>query len=163
MEFFRHAESWVLVSFILFVALLVYLKVPAMLATMLDARSSKIAKELDDARHLREEAAALLAEYQKKRADAEKQADDIIARAKADMVAYTAEAKKKLADGMERRVKQAENKIAQAEAAATKDVRSAAADLAIAAAASLLKEKSKGAGGAKQIAESIAAVKARLN
>ena len=71
MEFFRHAESWVLVSFILFLGLLVYLKVPAMLGKMLDERASKISKELDDARKLREDAAALLEEYKKKRADAE--------------------------------------------------------------------------------------------
>jgi hypothetical protein len=41
MEFFRHAESWVLVSFILFIALLVYLKVPALVAKILDERAAK--------------------------------------------------------------------------------------------------------------------------
>ena len=65
MEFFGHAESWVLVSFILFIALLVYLKVPAMLGKMLDARAAKIAHELDSARKLRQDAEALLAEYKK--------------------------------------------------------------------------------------------------
>ena len=52
MSFFGEPESWVLVSFILFLALLVYLKVPGMVAKMLDDRSAKISKELDDARKL---------------------------------------------------------------------------------------------------------------
>ena len=68
-------EFWVLISFILFIGLLVYLKVPAKVATMLDERAARIAKELDEARRLREEAQGLLAEYQRKRRDAEKEAE----------------------------------------------------------------------------------------
>ncbi len=163
MEFFRHAENWVLVSFILFLALLAYLKVPAMLGKMLDDRASKIAKELDDARKLREEAAALLDEYKKKRATAEKEAAEIIAGARADAQAFASDSKKKLADTMDRRAKQAEQKIAQAEAAAVKDVRNAASDLAIARAADIFSTSAKGKGGENLVAESIAAVKSRLN
>ncbi len=163
MEFFRHAENWVLVSFILFLALLAYLKVPAMLGKMLDDRASKIAKELDDARKLREEAAALLDEYKKKRATAEKEAAEIIAGARADAQAFASDSKKKLADTMDRRAKQAEQKIAQAEAAAVKDVRNAASDLAIARAADIFSTSAKGKGGENLVAELIAAVKSRLN
>ena len=67
-------------------------------------------------------------------------------------------------EAIERRTKQAETKIAQAEAAAAKDVRSRAADLAVAAAASLLKDGMKGKGGeGPRLLNSIAAVKNRLN
>jgi F-type H+-transporting ATPase subunit b len=163
MEFFGHAESWVLVSFILFLALLAYLKVPAMLGKMLDERSAKIAKDLDDAKNLRTEAAALLDEYKKKRADAEKQAQDILSSAKADAEAYGVEAKRKLSEALDRRAKQAEQKIAQAETAAIKDVRNAATDLAIGAATKTLKDRSKGAGGEGLIDESVNTVKNRLN
>lgn len=163
MEFFRHAESWVLVSFVLFLALLAYLKVPAMLGRMLDERAGKISNELDEARRLREEAAALLEDYRKKRSDAEQEAVAIVAQARADAEAFAADSRKKLAEALVRRTKQAEQKIAQAEAAAAKDVRSAAADLAIAAAASLLKDGAKGKAGEGLVSESIAAVKARLN
>ncbi|HLF21962.1 MAG TPA: F0F1 ATP synthase subunit B, partial [Aestuariivirga sp.] len=62
MEIFRSPENWVAVSFLLFAGLLVYLKVPALLARMLDERSAKIAGELAEAQKLREEAQALLAE-----------------------------------------------------------------------------------------------------
>ena len=64
----RDPATWIAVAFILFIALGIYLKVPAMLAKMLDERADKISKELAEARKLREEAQALLAEYQKKRA-----------------------------------------------------------------------------------------------
>ena len=162
MEFFRHAESWVLVSFILFIALLVYLKVPALLAKMLDERAAKIAKELDEAKRLRKEAETLLAEYKKKRSDAEAEAKDIIAAAKAEAEAYAEESAKKLTEALARRQAQAEQKIAMAEAAAVKDVRAAAADLAMSAAAALLKDAVSGKTGEKLVTDSIAAVKSRL-
>ncbi len=163
MEFFRHAESWVLVSFILFVGLLVYLKVPAMLGKMLDERAAKISKELDDARKLRDDAAALLEEYKKKRSDAEQEAAAIVAQARADAEAYAADSRKKLTETLARRTKQAEQKIAQAEAAAVKDVRLAATELAVAAATRLIKEGVSAKQSEGLIAESISAVKSRLN
>jgi F-type H+-transporting ATPase subunit b len=86
-----------------------------------------------------------------------------VAQAKADADAFAHEAQKKLAETVERRTRQAEQKIAQAEAAAIKDVRETAASLAIAAATRLVGETAKGAKGAKLIEESIAAVKTRLN
>jgi F-type H+-transporting ATPase subunit b len=162
MEFFRHPENWVLVSFILFLALLAYLKVPAMLAKMLDERAAKISKELAEAKRLRHEAEVLLAEYKKKRSDAEAEAKDIIAAAKTEAEAYAEESAKKLKDALARRQAQAEQKIALAEAAAIKDVRAAAADLAMSAAAALLKDGAKGKTGEKLVAESIAAVRTRL-
>ena len=163
MEFFGHAESWVLVAFILFIILLVYLKVPAMVARMLDERSAKIAKDLDEARKLREEAQALLTSYQEKRVEAEKDAVNIIAQAKIDAEEYGAEARRKLGETLERRAKQAEQKIAQAEAQAIKEVRTVATDIAVAAATRLVAEAAKGPKGAGLIAESIEAVKTRLN
>lgn len=159
----REPETWVAVAFVLFVGLGIYLKVPAMLAKMLDERADKIGKELAEARKLREEAQALLAEYQKKRAEAEKDAANIVAQAKIEAEVYSVETRKKLAETIERRTKQAAQKIAQAEAAAIKEVRSTATEAAIAAASRLVGEAVQGAKGGKLIDESIAAVKSRLN
>ncbi|MBI2717747.1 MAG: ATP F0F1 synthase subunit B [Rhizobiales bacterium] len=163
MSFFREAESWVLVAFLLFIALLVYLKVPAMAAKMLDERSARIAKELDEARKLREEAEALLAAYEKKRAEAEKLAADIVAQARADAVDYGIESRRKMGDMLDRLTKHAEQQIAQAEAAAVKEVRNAVIDVAVAAAETLTADAVKGAKGAALVDQSIAAVKSRLN
>lgn len=160
---FGHAETWVAVAFVLFVALLIYLKVPAKIAAMLDERSARIAKELAEAKKLREEAQALLDEYRKKRTQAEKDAEDIVALARKEAEAYAHETRAKLTETLERRTKQAEQKIAQAEQQAVKDVRTAATDVAISAATELLATATEGAKGAKLIEESIAAVKSRLN
>jgi F-type H+-transporting ATPase subunit b len=64
---------------------------------------------------------------------------------------------------VERRRKQAEDKIARAEAQAVEDVRAAAVDMAVAAAEKILREKAAGAGGAALIDESIRTLKTRLN
>ena len=160
---FHEAETWVAVAFVLFIGLGIYLKVPAMLAKMLDERADKIGKELAEAKKLREEAQALLAEYQKKRAEAEKDAANIVAQAKLEAESYSVETRKKLEETIERRTKQAAQKIAQAEAAAIKEVRTTATEAAIAAASKLVGEAVQGAKGTKLIDESIAAVKSRLN
>lgn len=160
---FAEAETWVAVAFALFVALLIYLKVPAKVAAMLDERSTRIAKELAEAKKLREEAQALLNEYKKKRTQAEKDAEDIVALARKEAEAYAHETRAKLTETLERRTKQAEQKIAQAEQQAVKDVRTAATDVAISAATELLATATEGAKGAKLVEESIAAVKSRLN
>jgi F-type H+-transporting ATPase subunit b len=160
---FAEAETWVAVAFILFVVLLIYLKAPGKLIAMLDERSERIAKELAEARKLREEAQALLAEYQGKRAEAEKTAAQIIEQAKKEAEAYAIETRQKLAEMIERRGKQAEQKIAQAEAQAVKDVRATITDLAIAAATELVGTAAKGAKGEALIDDSIRAVKSRLH
>ncbi len=74
MEFLAEPETWVAVGFVMVIGILLYVGVPKMVATMLDARAAGIKAELDEARRLREEAAALLAGYQKKAAEAEREA-----------------------------------------------------------------------------------------
>ena len=160
MEFFHHAESWVLVSFLLFVGLFIYLKVPKIFVRLLDEHSFKVKSQLDEARKLREEAAAMLADYKKKQADAEQQAADIIASAKTEAEQFAADSRQKMTETLDRRTKQAMQKIAQAEAAATKDVRARVTDLAIAAASNLIAGQKS---NPKLIEESIAAVKSKMN
>jgi F-type H+-transporting ATPase subunit b len=156
-------------TFYAFLALVIFLIIAARagafrtMAAGLDGRAARISKDLDDARKLREEAQALLDSYKQKRLEAEKEAAGIIAQAKADAEEYAAEARRKLSESLDRRSAQAELKIAQAEAAATKEVRARATDLAVAAAAALSAEATKGAKGADLVAQSIAAVKTRLN
>lgn len=151
------------VALVMFLGIVFYAGAHKKAGAALDARANQISKDIADARRLREEAEALLAEYKQKKLDAEKEAAGIIAQAKSDAAAYAEDAKKKLAESLTRRTKQAEQKIAQAEAAAIKEVRAAATDRAIAAATAIIAEGAKGKGGDGLIAESIAAVKSRLN
>jgi len=130
-----------LVAFLLFFALLVYLKVPGMVLNMLDARSQQIAKDLHDARRLREEAEKLLADYQAKQATAEAEAKAIVDTAKEQAALVAEETRQSMMAAMARREKQAEDRIASAETKATDEVRAAAAEAAIAAAERMIRER----------------------
>jgi F-type H+-transporting ATPase subunit b len=149
-----------LVALVIFIGIVLYAGAHKKAAAALDDRAKLISKELDDARNLRLDAEKLLADYKQKRLDAEKEAETIIAQAKSAATQYGEDARKKLTETIARRTKQAEQKIAQAEAAAAKEVRGSATDLAIAAATKLIAEQKN---GGKLIASSIAAVKSRLN
>lgn len=157
------AEFWVGIAFVAFLLILLYYKVPALIGKALDDRAAAIRKELDEARRLREEAQALLADYQRKHRNAGQEAEAIVEQARREAEAYATETRKSLAEMVERRRKQAEDKIARAEAQAVEDVRAAAVDMAIAAAEKILREKAAGASGAALIDESIRTLKGRLN
>jgi F-type H+-transporting ATPase subunit b len=156
-------ETWVALAFVVFVAGLGYLGVHRMIAKSLDERSGRIKAELDEARKLKDEAAALLAQYQRKRQEAEGEAQEIIAGAKAEAERMAAEAKVKIEEFVARRTKMAETKIAQAEAQAAADVRSAAADAAVAAAEKILTQETKGSLAAELISKGIEDIRKKLN
>jgi F-type H+-transporting ATPase subunit b len=138
------AEFWVAVAFVLFIGVLGYFGVHKLVLSSVDQRRDKIKAELDEARRLKEEARALLAEYQRKQHEAEKEAAGIIAGAKAEAERMVIEANAKMEEFVARRTKMAETKIAQAEAQAVSDVRAAAADAAVAAAEKVLTASVKG-------------------
>ena len=142
-----------LVAFVLFFALMWRLGAHTMLLKSLDTRSEAIAKELHDARRLREEAEALLAEYQAKYADAEAQAETIVAQAKEQAAALGVEIRAQMKAAIARREQQAQDRIAQAEEKASADVRAAAIDAAIAAAEQMLRTRLAGEGQARLIAD----------
>jgi F-type H+-transporting ATPase subunit b len=162
-EIFLDTETWVALAFLLFLAGLGYIGVHRMLAKSLDDRAVRIKAELDEARKLRDEAAQLLAEYQRKRHEAEGEEQEIVAGAKAEAERLAVEAKAKIEEFVARRTKMAETKIAQAEAQATADVRSAAADAAIAAAEKILTAETKGKLAGELIAKGIEDVRKKLN
>jgi F-type H+-transporting ATPase subunit b len=152
------AEFWVAAAFVILLAIFAKLGVHRTLLQALDSRSERIRNELDEARRLKEEASALLAEYKAKRAAAEREAQDIVDNAKAE-----AESKTRLEDFVARRTKMAENKIAQAEAQALADVRAAAADAAVAAASKILSSTVTGNAAETMVSQGIAEVRQKLN
>lgn len=156
-------KFWVMIAFILFMALLVFYKVPRLVGKMLDDRADAIRKELDEARRLREAAQQLLADYQRKAREADEEAKTIISQAKREAEAMAAETRKSLADSLERRTKLAEDKIARAESQAQAEVRGAAVEAALAAAEKILRSRVSGATAASLIDEGIRDIKGRLN
>ncbi len=137
--FYQDAEFWLLVAFVIFVAA-VARPVTRKVTQALDLRSEAIAKELDEAARLREEAAAALAAYRRKQRDAGREAQEILAHAEAEAKRTSEQAATDLAAALERREQLAMNRIAQAEAQAIEDVRDAAVDIALAAARKLIKD-----------------------
>jgi len=157
------AEAWVAIAFVLFLGLLVYLGAHRRVIGGIDARQARIKAELDEAVRLREEAQAVLAEYERKGREAEGEAASIIAGATAEAERLAVEAKASMEDFVVRRTKMAEAKIAQAEAQALADVRSAAADTAVAAAEIILTAAAKGKVAEELLAKGIEDVRKKFN
>src|SRR5688572_31070492 len=86
------ATFWATAALVIFIGLMIYLKVPGMITKALDRRISKIETELAEAERLRAEAKALLEDYQRRREDAEKEAEGIVAAAREEAFRLTAEA-----------------------------------------------------------------------
>ncbi len=157
------ADFWVAVSFVLFLLILAYFGVFSTVGKALDGRATRIKTELDDARRLRDEAAALLTEYKARYAAAEREAEEIITSAKEEADRIAAETKAKLEDFVARRTKTAEGKIAQAEAQALADVRAAAADAAVSAASTVLSQTVTGQIADDLINKDINGLRGKLN
>lgn len=160
---FAEPEFWVAVAFVILLGVFAYVGVHRTVLTTLDHRRDRIKAELDDARRLKQDAAKLLAEYQARHASAEKEAQDIITQAQAEAERIATEAKAKMEDFVTRRTKTAESKIALAEAQAIADVRSAAANAAVAAASAIMSQSVKGSVADDLLAKGIAEVRQKLN
>lgn len=154
---------WVAVCLIIFFVMLYYMKVHAKIAKALDNRADAIRSELEEAQKMREEAQALLAEYQRKQHEAEETAENIVAQAKKEAAAFAQETRDSLQASLERRTKMAEDKIARAETEASAEVRAAAVDLAIQAAEKILSDKLTAQAAGELIDQSIKDVKAKLH
>jgi len=157
------AEFWVAIAFVIFVGVMIYFGVHNLITNALDQRSTRIRGELDEARRIKEEAQALLAEYRRKQQTAEREAAEIVAGAKLEAERLAAEAKTRMEEFVARRTRMAETKIAQAEAQALADVRAAAADAAVAAAEKILTETVKGGVADDLVSKGIAEIRSKLN
>ncbi len=153
----------VLVAFILFIAVLLKLKVPALLGGLLDKRAEGIQAELDEARAIREEAQTLLAGFERKQKEVQEQAERIIAHAKEEAAEAAEKAKADLEVSIERRIKAAEDQIASAESSAVKEVRDRAVSVAVSVAKEVVADQITAAQGNKLIDASIADIQAKLH
>jgi F-type H+-transporting ATPase subunit b len=157
------AQIWSQVALVIFLGVVIYFGAPKMITKSLDDRAARIAAELDAAKRLRDEAQALLSEYQKKRKEAEAEAKEIVASAQREAASLAAEAKQKTEDYVARRTALSEAKIKNAETEAVNAVRAAAVDLAVAAAERLIASKLDDKTSTALFDKSVDEVKARLN
>jgi len=153
----------VLIGFVLFIAVVLYFQVPSKIAAMLDARANRIRAQLEEAREAKEEAQTLLASFERKQADVQREADEIVKRAKAEATAASEQAQVDLQDSIARKLRAAEDRIAQAEAGATREVRNAAAMAATAAAREAISGGLSPESAGSMLDEGIATIGSRLN
>lgn len=153
----------VLIAFICFIAVLLYVKVPGLLAAQLDKRAEGIRAEIEEARNLREEAQKVLADYERKAREVQDQADRIVETAKSEAATAAEQAKADLKASIARRLAGAEDQIASAEASAIKDVRDKAISVAVAAARDVIAKQMTAADAGKLIDASISEVEKRLH
>ena len=163
MDFLNTPEFWVAVSFVLFVVGVLYLGAHKKIAAALDARSEAIAKEIDEAKHLREEAEKVLADYRRKQGNAAKETQAIIDQASREAETLAAETSRSMKEQFERRMKLAEEKIGRAESDALRDVRAAAPDAAVAAAQTVIADKLTPETADKLVKQGVDALKTKLN
>lgn len=156
------ATFFAFVAFALFFGVLIWLKVPTAILSALDSRSQAIAKELHEARRMREEAEKLLADYQAKRAQAEAEAKTIVNTAKEQAALVAEETRQSMMAAMARREKQVDDRIANAETKAVDEVRAAAAEAAIAAAERMIRERMNDATQAALIEEGVGEMKRKF-
>lgn len=163
--FFSLANTDFIVSlgFIVFIGVLLYFRVPGMLAGMLDKRADQIRSELEEARALREEAQTVLAGYERKQEEVKAQSERIIEHAKEEARQAAELAKADIAESIERRLKAAEDQIASAEASALREVKDRAVQIAVAAAGEVIAKSMTKKDAGALIDQSIDTVEAKLH
>jgi F-type H+-transporting ATPase subunit b len=162
-EPFWHAPTfWVAVAFVILIGLL-FKPVWRFATTTLDAKIAEIQTRIEEATLLREEAQNLLAATKRQLTEAEKEGEDIIAAAREEAQTLRQRMTDDLEAALKRREKQAVDRIAQAEADATSEVRAVAADLAIDATRTLLGNEAQGDKAASLIDDAIQDLPNKLN
>jgi F-type H+-transporting ATPase subunit b len=157
------AEGWVYVGLTIFFLLAIFVaKAPKKIAEALDLRIAETRRQLDEAKAIRAEAEALLAQAKARNAASAGDAAAIVAHAEAEAKQMLAKAESDSAELVARRQKMAEDKIAAAERAAIAEVRARAADAATRAAIAIIADKHDAAADKPLVDRAIAGL-ARLN
>ena len=153
----------VVLSFLLFIAVLIYVKVPAKLGGALDARADGIRSDLNEAKALREEAQTILASYERKQKEVKDQAERIVEHAKQEAALAAEHAKADLKASIARRLAAAEDQITSAQTAAVKDVRDRAIQIAVASASDVIAANMTAAKGNSLVEDAIKTVSEKLH
>ena len=125
------ATFWVAVSFLIFIGVLVYLKVPQKIDNSLNEIIKKIKGDLDNAEKLKDQAKTLLSEYETKVSKSKDEVNNLISKTKNETEKDIIKANEELHKIIENRKKSAEEKINQMKNQAIKDVKNLSVDIAI--------------------------------
>ena len=125
------ATFWVAISFLLFIGLLVYFKIPQKVNEILNQLILNIKKEIDESEKLRNEAKTLLDNSQSKLDSASEETNKIIEQAKKDSENLVIEINEKFHKSAEIKKKLAETKIKQMKEAAIKEIKDTSIKIAV--------------------------------
>ena len=128
--FYENPEFWVGVAFVLVVAVLAK-PVARLLNEMLNRRIEAIADRITEAQKLNEDAQKMLAEYEKKYLNAEKEARNILRKSEKEIEFLKEDRLKKLEADMEMKQKEAEQRIKTAQEAAMKEITTLTSEMTI--------------------------------
>ena len=140
------ATFWVAISFLLFIGLLIYLKVPQKIGSILNQNINEIKKQIDDAEKLKEEAVNILNNSEKKLSNSKNEIKAMIDKANEDSEKNILKTNKAFHSLMEVRKKNAEQKLKQMKDQALKEIKNESIKIAISSVEKLLKnsiDKSK--------------------
>ncbi len=155
--------TWAAISFVGFLAVLFWKKVPAAINTSLDQRGQLIEKELEEARKLRVEAQDILADYQDRQKNAANEVAGIVEQAQREAESVAAETRENMKEMLARRLQAAEDRIVQAEHQAANEIRSIAADLSVAAAEKMMSQELAGSVNDTLFKDTLTDLKSRFN
>ena len=140
------ATFWVMISFFLFVGLLIYFQIPQKIKTTLEDNISNIKNQIDEADKLKEDAKNILTEHEEKISNSKAEVKSMIAKAGEEAEKNIIKTNQDFHSLMENRKKNAEERIKQLKNQALKDIKNTSVKIAIESVEKLLKnslDKSK--------------------
>ena len=140
------ATFWVTISFIIFLGILIYFKIPQKIKETLEQNISNIWNQINEAEQLKEDAKNILAEQEKKISNSKIEVGELINKATEEAEKNVIKTNENFHKFMENRKKSAEERIRQLKNQAEKDIKNAAVKIAIKSVEKLLKnslDKSK--------------------
>ena len=132
------ATFWVAISFLIFVILLIYFKIPLRVKNILDENINLIKKQVEESEKLKEEAKRQLAEYEKRIGDSKSQVNRMIKEANDQAEKNIIKSNEVFHKLIEIRKKNTEEKIKQLKNQAIKDIKNASVNIAFASIEKLL-------------------------
>ena len=140
------ATFWVTISFLIFLGVLVYFKIPQKVKEILEQNISNIKNQINEAEKLKEDAKNILAEHEKKISNSKKEVKELINNANEDAEKNVIKTNEEFHKFMENRKKNAEERIRQLKNQVEKDIKNASVKIAIESVEKLIKnslDKSK--------------------
>ena len=133
------ATFWVMVSFFLFIGLLIYFQIPQKIKSTLDENIGGIKNQIDEADKLKEDAKNILTEHEKKISNSKAEVKLMISKANEETERNVIKTNQNFHNLMDNRKKNAEERIKQLKNQALKDIKNTSIKIAIESVEKLLK------------------------